>query len=100
MNPEEKKRFTKMEDSIENIQKDMSIVKSALVGNEMSGDRGVVGQVSILKAEIDFLKKDLLTVQNEAIENRVVIKQLKFVTGALITGVIGLLFLSLKSLFT
>ena len=88
MNPEEKKRFTKMEDSIESIQKDMSIVKSALIGNSLSGERGVIGQIDTLKGELEFLKKDLTLMQEKSIKNEVVINQLKYVAGSAVAGII------------
>jgi hypothetical protein len=91
MTAEEKEKFTKMEQSVEEIKSDVAQIKSALIGNEISGDRGIIGQVTLLKAEIDFLKKDLDVVQKEAVRNGVIINQLKYVAGTAVAGVIALI---------
>jgi hypothetical protein len=91
MTAEEKEKFTKMEQSVEEIKSDVAQIKSALIGNEISGDRGIIGQVTLLKAEIDFLKKDLDIVQKEAVRNSVIINQLKYVAGTAVAGVIALI---------
>lgn len=97
MTANENSRLTKMEQSVEEIKTDISVIKTALIGNELSGDRGIIGQMNILKAEIDYLKKDLELVQNEAIENKVIIRQLKWVAGVSVAGLIGLM---IKTIFT
>ena len=90
MTADEKEKFTKMEQSVEEIKYDIAQIKSALLGNEMSGDRGIIGQVTLQKAEMDYLKKDLEDVKKEAIKNGVVINQLKYVAGASVIVVIGI----------
>ena len=97
MTANENSRLTKMEQSVEEIKTDISVIKTALIGNELSGDRGIIGQMNILKAEIDYLKKDLEIVQKEAIENKVIIRQLKWVAGVSVAGLIGLM---IKTVFT
>lgn len=94
---DENSRLTKMEQSVEEIKTDISVIKTALIGNELSGDRGIIGQMNILKAETDYLKKDLELVQKEAIENKVIIRQLKWVAGVSVAGLIGLM---IKTIFT
>lgn len=90
MTADEKEKFTKMEQSVEEIKYDIAKIKSALLGNEMSGDRGIIGQVTLQKAEMDYLKKDLEDVKKEAIKNGVIINQLKYVAGASVIVVIGI----------
>lgn len=90
MTVDEKEKFTKMEQSVEEIKYDIAQIKSALLGNEMSGDRGIIGQMNLQKAEMDFLKKDLEDVKKEAIKNGVIINQLKYVAGASVIVVIGI----------
>lgn len=97
MTADEKEKFTKMEQSVEEIKYDIAQIKSALLGNEMSGDRGIIGQMNLQKAEMDFLKKDLDDLKKEAIKNGVVINQLKFVTGSAVIVIIGLI---VKLIFT
>ena len=65
MTADEKEKFTKMEQSVEEIKYDIAQIKSALIGNEMSGDRGIIGQVTLQKAEMDYLKKDLEDVKKD-----------------------------------
>lgn len=89
MDAEENKRLTKMEQSVEEIKTDISVIKSALVGNELSGERGVVGQVTALKTEVDLLKADIKTLQEEKTRNSVYIKQMSFVIGITVTVFIG-----------
>ena len=89
MTPEEKEKFTKMEQSVEEIKQDISVIKSALVGNELTKDSGLIGKVTTLQAEIDFLKSDLKVLQDDRTRNAVYIKQLSFVTGGLVTALIG-----------
>lgn len=89
MTEDENKRLTKMEQSVEEIKTDISEIKSALIGNPLSGERGLVGKVVTLQAEIDFLKNDLKVLQDDRTRNAVYIKQLSFVTGGLVTALIG-----------
>ena len=97
MTAEEQKKFTKMEQSVEEIKYDIAQIKSALLGNEMSGDRGIIGQMTLQKAEMDFLKKDLDDLKKEAIKNGVYIDQLRYVTGGAVLVIIGLI---VKLIFT
>jgi hypothetical protein len=89
MTADEKEKFTKMEQSVEEIKQDISVIKSALVGNELTKDSGLIGKVTTLQAEIDFLKSDLKVLQDERTRNSVYIKQLSFVTGVLVTAFVG-----------
>ena len=88
MTPDEKEKFTKMEQSVEEIKYDIAQIKSALLGNEMSGDRGIIGQVTLLKNDLEYVRKDLNTVQKENVRITLIMKQLGFVTGVLLTGFI------------
>ena len=97
MTADEKEKFTKMEQSVEDIKTDIAQIKSALIGNEISGDRGIIGQMTLQKAEMDFLKKDLDDLKKEAIKNGVYIDQLRYVTGGAVLVIIGLI---VKLIFT
>ena len=88
MTADEKEKFTKMEQSVEEIKNDISEIKSALIGNSLSGDRGLIGQVNLLKQELEFVRKDLNVVQKENVRITLIMKQLGFVTGVLLTGFI------------
>jgi len=89
MTPEEQKKLVKMEQSVEEIKSDISEIKSALIGNPLSGDRGLIGQVNLLKKELEFVRKDLDVVQKENVRITLIMKQLGFVTGTLVTGFLG-----------
>ncbi len=88
MTADEKEKFTKMEQSMEEIKSDISEIKSALIGNPLSGDRGLIGQVNLLKNELEYVRKDLNVVQKENVRITLIMKQLGFVTGVLLTGFI------------
>ena len=88
MTADEKEKFTKMEQSVEEIKYDIAQIKSALLGNEMSGDRGIIGQVTLLKNDLEYVRKDLNVVQKENVRITLIMKQLGFVTGVLLTGFI------------
>ena len=88
MTADEKEKFTKMEQSVEEIKSDISEIKSALIGNTLSGDRGLIGQVNLLKKELEYVRKDLNIVQKENVRITLIMKQLGFVTGVLLTGFI------------
>ena len=88
MTVDEKEKFTKMEQSVEEIKSDISEIKSALIGNTLSGDRGLIGQVNLLKNELEYVRKDLNVVQKENVRITLIMKQLGFVTGVLVTGFI------------
>ena len=97
MTADEKEKFTKMEQSVEEIKYDIAQIKSALLGNEMSGDRGIIGQIGSQKSDIDIFKKELNELKEQSIKNGVVINQLKYVSGAAVSGVI---YLVIKLIFT
>ena len=88
MTAEEQKKLVKMEQSVEEIKSDISEIKSALIGNSLSGDRGLIGQVNLLKNELEYVRKDLNVVQKENVRITLIMKQLGFVTGVLVTGFI------------
>ena len=89
MTADEKEKFTKMEQSVEEIKSDISEIKSALIGNTLSGDRGLIGQVTLLKNDLEYVRKDLNVVQKENVRITLIMKQLGFVTGVLVTGFLG-----------
>ena len=89
MTEEEQKKLVKMEQSVEEIKTDISEIKSALIGNPLSGDRGLIGQVNLLKQELEYVRKDLDVVQKENVRITLIMKQLGFVTGVLVTGFLG-----------
>lgn len=89
MRTEEIERFVKVEQSVEEIRTDISVIKSALIGNELSGDKGVVGKVFSMEAEIEALKKEIKELQESKTTVAVYIKALLWVTGLVTTIIVG-----------
>lgn len=76
--------FKDMKEDFKGMQGDITEIKSALIGNEISGDKGMVGKVDRMDLELKVLTED-------RIRNSIYIKQLSRVTkvlGGLLTGVI------------
>ncbi len=88
---EENNRITKMEKSVEEIKTDVSEIKSALIGNPLSGEGGVVGQVSLLRSQIEYLKKDIRELQEEKAINKRYFAILGVAATALLVAVLKLI---------
>ena len=73
-----------MEQSVQKIEQDISVIKSAIIGNELSGDKGLVGKVEQLEEKVKILTE-------ERIKNTVYIKQLTFVLTTVAVTVIGII---------
>lgn len=89
MNTDEKERFIKMEQSVEEIKTDISVIKTALVGNALSNNKGLVGDITILKAEIDILKSEIKTLTEEKIKHREFIRLITWLITIIGAGIIG-----------
>ena len=89
MNGDEKERFIKMEQSVEEIRTDISVIKTALVGNELSNDKGLVGDILVLKAEQELLKAEVKQLTEEKIKNSIYIRLITWLSAIIGTGVIG-----------
>lgn len=89
MNVDEKQRFEKMEQSVEEIRTDISVIKTALVGNELSNDKGLVGDILVLKAEQELLKAEVKQLTEEKIKNSIYIRLITWLSAIIGTGVIG-----------
>ena len=89
MNVDEKQRFEKMEQSVEEIRTDISVIKTALIGNELSNDKGLVGDILVLKAEQELLKAEVKQLTEEKIKNSIYIRLITWLSAIIGTGVIG-----------
>ena len=96
MNVDEKQRFEKMEQSVEEIRTDISVIKTALIGNELSNDKGLVGDIVVVKAEIELLKAEVKQLTEDKIKNSIYIRLITWLSAIIGTGVIGFV---LKYLF-
>jgi hypothetical protein len=89
MNIDEKQRFEKMEQSVEEIKTDISVIKTALIGNELSNDKGLVGDIVVVKAEIELLKAEVKQLTEDKIKNSIYIRLITWLSAIIGTGVIG-----------
>ena len=89
MNVDEKQRFEKMEQSVEEIRTDISVIKTALIGNELSNDKGLVGDIVVVKAEIELLKAEVKQLTEDKIKNSIYIRLITWLSAIIGTGVIG-----------
>lgn len=92
MNPEDRKRFDKMEEVVEKIQKDIGEIKTAFLGNSMSGDKGFKGQIDTLKNDVVNLKEEIKTLREERVETKLYILAIKSLVGIIAAGVVTYIF--------
>jgi len=89
MTPDEKTRFEKMEDSVERIKSDVDEIKSALLGNKLSGDKGLSGRIDEINERIDSLENQMKDHSEERVKNGVYVKIITWLLVAIGTGVVG-----------
>lgn len=92
MEAEEKKRFDDMETNIEKIEKTVEIIKTALLGNEFSGEEGFKGQIRFLREELITVKAEIKTLREERVENKVYILIIKVLLATLLAAGLGYMF--------
>lgn len=99
MTEPEKQKLDKMEDSVEKItvsinglKVDMLEIKSALLGNAISGDTGFKGRlydIDVRQKSIEIEMKDL---RDERVRNSVYIKIITWLLAVIGVGLVGLIF--------
>jgi hypothetical protein len=92
MNIEEKIKFTKMESSVEKIQSDVTEIKLALLGNPLSGEKGLAGRVDFLNEKVELQENQIKLLIEEKTRNSVYIMLIKWLLTVIGVGVIGLIF--------
>ncbi len=85
MNENDRKRFDIM-------QSDISEIKTAFLGNAMSGDKGFKGQIEVLNVDLLNLKKEVETLKEQRVENRVYILIIKGLFWLLVGSVVSYVF--------
>jgi len=89
MNIDEKTRFEKMEKSVELIQADVTEIKAALLGNPLSGEKGIAGRLDTFGTEQEKQAVQINTLIEEKIKNAIYIKLINWLLVVIGTGVIG-----------
>lgn len=89
-------RIYLVEQHLKEIQKDISNISSALVGNKENGNRGFIHEIKDIKDEVVEIQKELNKLQKEFIKKDLYISKLEyvicFVIGVIITAAITALF--------
>lgn len=93
---EENDKFIKLEKSVDEIKDDISTIqysisqiKSALLGNELSGDMGLKGQIIAMKLEVDSLKQEVKKLTYDNIKKGEFLKLITWLSVVIGTLVIG-----------
>jgi hypothetical protein len=92
MNVEDKLKFIKMETSMEKIQSDVSEIKLALLGNPLSGEKGLAGRIDFLTEKVDLQEIQIKILIEEKTRNSVYVMLIKWLLTVIGVGVIGLIF--------
>lgn len=74
------------------IEKDIAEIKTALLGNALSGDEGLVGKIRKIETRQDLQDNRIEALVKSKIKNDVYSGIIIFVAGLLVTGFVGLLF--------
>lgn len=96
MTAEEKARFNQMEvdiqsikDDVSGVKKDMSEIKDAIIGNQLSGSGGIVMEISVMKERIFRLETENKALSEEKVKNGVYVKIIAWLLGLIGAGLIG-----------
>ena len=92
MNPEDRKRFDKMEETFETMQSDIKEIKDAFLGNKLLGDNGFKGQIETLNVKMDLQQKEIEELKKERVKNEVYILIIKGLFVMLAGSIIGWIF--------
>ena len=74
------------------IEKDIAEIKTALLGNLLSGDKGLVGRIEILTAKQEILEDRIEALIEEKIRNTVYIKIITWLASIIGAGFVGMIF--------
>ncbi len=96
MTLDEKTKFEKMENMVDKIQADVAEIKSALLGNTLSGDKGLTGRIDVLTAKQEILENQVKVLQEEKTKNNVYVKLINWLLAVVGVAFISWLFTLLK----
>jgi len=97
MTTEEKTKFEKMETTVDKIQADVTEIKAALLGNPLSGDKGLTGRIDILTAKQEILENQVKLLQEEKTKNTVYVKLINWLLAVIGVAFISWIFTMLKN---
>jgi seryl-tRNA synthetase len=89
------KRIYLVEQHLKEIQKDISNISTALIGNKENGNRGFIHELKDVKQEVTELKIKLNDVEDQLIEKKIYINQLKYVVSIAIGVIVTIIVTSL-----
>ena len=89
MTADEQKKFEAMEQGVQKIERDVELIKSALLGNVLSGEEGLVGENKTMKLRQDTLEKEIKELRDERIRTGVYIKIIVWLLAVIGAGVVG-----------
>ena len=99
MTEPEKQKLDKMEDSVEKItvsindlKSDMLEIKSALLGNAISGDTGFKGRLYDIDVRQKSIEMEMKDLRDERVRNSVYIKIITWLLAVIGVGIVGLIF--------
>jgi len=93
----EKEKFEKMEVTVDKIQADVAEIKSALLGNPLSGDKGLTGRIDVLTAKQEILETQVKVLQEEKTKNTVYVKLINWLLAVVGVAFISWIFTMLKN---
>jgi len=89
-------RINLVEQHLKEIQKDISNISSALVGNKENGNKGFVHKIEDLTHEMIEVKAEIYNLKNDVSKKDLYISKLEyilaFIVGVIITAAITLIF--------
>jgi hypothetical protein len=74
---------------MEIIRDDVKLIKHAIMGNPITEDKGMVGQIREVEYEQKIQKQEIETIKKEQIQNSVYMRIILWVSGSAFTILIG-----------
>lgn len=96
MTAEEKQKFDKMESTVEQIQSDVKEIKTALLGNTLSGEKGLTGRLNEIDIRQKSIETEMKELREERVKNTVYVKIITWLLAVIGIGIVGLIFDYLK----
>ena len=90
MEPEVK--FNKLEKTVEEIKVDIHEIKKALLGNVLSGEKGLTGRLNIIDARQELIDKEIKTLIQERVRNAIYVRIITWLLTVIGVGILGLFF--------